>query len=167
MCFVGKTLGENLEQLPGLHEGQQVIMPFDKPIKKTGHIQILYGNLAPEGCVGKITGKEGLVFEGTARCFDSEEDMLDALQQDPNSFKVPLPLQSVNADSQTIKHQCSLMLYLIKSPLPESCFETRTRDSGCLYSWNDESAGVFRSTKQCKGLQRLLADQVHQGGHTP
>lgn len=86
--YAGKTVGENLEDLPGLSEGQQIIMPLDKPLKKTGHLQILYGNLAPEGCVGKITGKEGLVYEGIARCFDSEEDMLAALQEDPNSFKV-------------------------------------------------------------------------------
>ena len=50
--------------------------------------QILYGNLAPEGCVGKITGKEGLLFEGVARVYDSEEDMLAALSEDPQSFKV-------------------------------------------------------------------------------
>ena len=52
--------------------------------------QILYGNLAPEGCVGKITGKEGLLFEGRARVYDSEEDMLAALSEDPQSFKVRL-----------------------------------------------------------------------------
>ncbi len=61
---------------------------METPIKPTGHITILYGNLAPEGSVGKITGKEGLVFEGIARVFDCEEDMLDALAKDPNSFKV-------------------------------------------------------------------------------
>ena len=49
--------------------------------------QILYGNLAPEGCVGKITGKEGLVFEGSARVFDCEEDMLAALSENPDSLK--------------------------------------------------------------------------------
>lgn len=53
-------------------------------------LQILYGNLAPEGCVGKITGKEGLVFEGPARVFDSEEAMLDALSADPQTMKVPV-----------------------------------------------------------------------------
>ena len=52
--------------------------------------QILYGNLAPEGCVGKITGKEGMLFEGPARVYDSEEDMLAALSEDPQSFKVGL-----------------------------------------------------------------------------
>ena len=51
------------------------------------HAQILYGNLAPEGCVGKITGKEGLLFEGRARVYDGEEDMLAALSEDPQSFK--------------------------------------------------------------------------------
>jgi len=52
-----------------------------------GGAQILYGNLAPEGCVGKITGKEGLVFEGPARVFDCEEDMLAALSKNPESMK--------------------------------------------------------------------------------
>lgn len=65
-----------------------MIQPLEKPIKSSGHLQILYGNLAPEGCVGKITGKEGLEFTGPARVFDSEEDMLAALDQDPMSLKV-------------------------------------------------------------------------------
>ena len=56
-------------------------MPLEKPIKKTGHLQILKGNLAPDGAVAKITGKEGLTFKGPARVFDSEEDMLHALEQ--------------------------------------------------------------------------------------
>lgn len=84
----GKTLAENLAALPGLKEGQNVIVPLEKPIKSSGHLQILYGNLAPEGCVGKITGKEGLQFKGPARVFDSEEDMLAALDKDPMSLKV-------------------------------------------------------------------------------
>ena len=62
-------------------------MPLDKPIKKTGHLQCLYGNIAPEGSVAKITGKEGLYFKGFAKCYDSEEEMLEALSEDPNSFK--------------------------------------------------------------------------------
>jgi dihydroxy-acid dehydratase len=77
----GKTLGENLQALPGLKAGQEVVMPLEKPIKKTGHIQILRGNLAPDGAVAKITGKEGQRFEGPAKVFDSEEDMLAALEQ--------------------------------------------------------------------------------------
>jgi dihydroxy-acid dehydratase len=83
----GATLAENLAPLPGLKQGQDVVLPLDKPIKETGHLQILYGNLAPEGCVGKITGKEGLVFQGPARVFDSEEDMLSALSEDPSNLK--------------------------------------------------------------------------------
>ena len=67
-----------------------MIVPLEQPIKRTGHLQIMYGNIAPEGCVGKITGKEGLAYEGTARCFDKEEDMLDALAKDPSSFKAIL-----------------------------------------------------------------------------
>jgi dihydroxy-acid dehydratase len=77
----GKTVAENLAPLPGLKSGQKVIMPLEKPIKETAHIQILRGNLAPEGAVGKITGKEGLVFSGPAKVFDSEEDMLHALER--------------------------------------------------------------------------------------
>ncbi|MCF7984955.1 MAG: dihydroxy-acid dehydratase, partial [Thiohalocapsa sp.] len=80
LTITGRTLAENLDELPGLAEGQQIIMPVDKPIKETAHIQILAGNLAPEGAVAKITGKEGLRFQGPARVFDAEEDMLHALE---------------------------------------------------------------------------------------
>jgi dihydroxy-acid dehydratase len=80
LTVTGKTLAENLEGLPGLSEGQEIIRPLDKPIKPTGHIQILRGNVAPEGSVAKITGKEGLIFTGPARVFDSEEDMLKGLE---------------------------------------------------------------------------------------
>jgi len=81
MTVTGKTLAENLASLPGLKEGQSIVRSIKDPIKPTGHIQILFGNLAPEGAVAKITGKEGLVFSGPARCFDSEEQMLGALEQ--------------------------------------------------------------------------------------
>jgi dihydroxy-acid dehydratase len=77
----GKTIAENLRDLPGLTAGQEVVRPLENPIKPTGHIRILRGNLAPLGAVAKITGKEGLVFTGTANVFDSEEDMLAALEQ--------------------------------------------------------------------------------------
>jgi dihydroxy-acid dehydratase len=77
----GKTVAENLEELPGLSEGQDVFMPLDNPIKQTAHIQILKGNLAPGGSVAKITGKEGLKFSGPARVYDCEEDMLAGLEQ--------------------------------------------------------------------------------------
>jgi len=81
LTVTGKTVRENLEPLPGLTAGQDVIRPLEKPIKDSGHIQILRGNLAPGGAVAKITGKEGDRFSGPARCFDSEEDMLKALEQ--------------------------------------------------------------------------------------
>ncbi len=81
LTVTGKTLGENLEALPGLTEGQKVVMPLDKPLKATGHIRIMRGNFCPDGAVAKITGKEGLVFKGVANCFDSEEDMLHALEE--------------------------------------------------------------------------------------
>jgi dihydroxy-acid dehydratase len=77
----GKTLAENLATLPGLTEGQDIVRPLSNPIKSTGHIQILKGTLAPEGSVAKITGKEGLVFTGRANVFDSEEEMLQALEE--------------------------------------------------------------------------------------
>ena len=81
LTVTGRTLAENLADLPGLAEGQQVIRPWDAPIKETGHIQILRGSLAPQGSVAKITGKEGLSFSGDAIVFDSEEEMLAALEQ--------------------------------------------------------------------------------------
>jgi dihydroxy-acid dehydratase len=81
ITVTGKTLSENLRELPGLAPGQPVIRPWDDPIQRTGHIQILRGSLAPEGAVAKITGKEGVSFAGPAAVFDSEEDMLGALEQ--------------------------------------------------------------------------------------
>jgi dihydroxy-acid dehydratase len=81
MTVTGRTQAENLRDLPGLSPGQPIVRPLDNPIKKNGHIQILKGNLAPDGSVAKITGKEGLRFDGPARVFDSEEDMLHGLEQ--------------------------------------------------------------------------------------
>ncbi len=81
MTVTGKTLAENVADLPGLKVGQKVVQPITNPIKATGHIQILFGNLAPEGSVAKITGKEGMRFSGPARCYDSEELMLAALEK--------------------------------------------------------------------------------------
>ena len=81
ITVTGKTLAENLAAAPDLAPGQTVIHAWDDPIKETGHIQILRGNLAPDGCVAKITGKEGLAFSGTAIAFDSEEAMLAALER--------------------------------------------------------------------------------------
>jgi dihydroxy-acid dehydratase len=81
MTITGKSIEENLRDLPGLREGQTVIATIEKPLKKTGHISILHGNLAPDGAVGKITGKQGLRFQGPARVFDCEEDMLHAVEK--------------------------------------------------------------------------------------
>ncbi|KAI9263143.1 dihydroxy-acid dehydratase [Phascolomyces articulosus] len=80
LTVTGKTLEENLHSLPGLPHGQDVIRPVSNPIKETGHIQILRGNLAPEGSVAKITGKEGLDFRGKARVFEGEEAFITALE---------------------------------------------------------------------------------------
>ena len=81
LTVTGKTIAENLAKLPGLKAGQNVIMPLEKPVKASGHIQILKGNLAPGGAVAKITGKEGLRFTGPARVYDCEEDMLKGLER--------------------------------------------------------------------------------------
>ena len=82
MTVTGKTIAENLADTPALNEGQDLLRPLDRPFKASGHIRILKGNLAPGGAVAKISGKEGEVFSGPARVFDSEEDMLAALEQD-------------------------------------------------------------------------------------
>ena len=77
----GKTIAENLKDTKPIDKiNQTIVAPYDKPVKKDGHIQIMKGTLAPGGCVGKITGKEGTVFKGTAKVFDSEEDMLAGLK---------------------------------------------------------------------------------------
>ncbi|MEJ5249623.1 dihydroxy-acid dehydratase [Caldilinea sp.] len=81
LTVTGKTVAENLAELPGLKEGQQIVHPISNPIKKTGHLQILYGNLATEGAVAKITGKEGTRFTGPAKVFDSEELTLKAIEE--------------------------------------------------------------------------------------
>ncbi|EUB75374.1 Dihydroxy-acid dehydratase [Pseudomonas sp. GM41(2012)] len=76
LTVTGKTLAENLENVPDYPEGQDVILPFDQPIKKDSHLVVLRGNLSPTGAVAKITGKEGLRFEGTARVYHGEEGAL-------------------------------------------------------------------------------------------
>ncbi|MDQ3250586.1 MAG: dihydroxy-acid dehydratase [Chloroflexota bacterium] len=80
LTVTGKSLAENLEHLPDLQAGQKIIHPVAQPIKATGHLQILYGNLAIDGAVAKITGKEGTRFSGPAKVFDSEEETLASLQ---------------------------------------------------------------------------------------
>jgi len=80
LSVTGKTISENLAGVPELAKDQKIIAPLDHPIKKTGHLRILKGNLAPGGAVAKITGKEGVTFHGPARIYDSEEEMLKALE---------------------------------------------------------------------------------------
>ncbi|KAL4643792.1 hypothetical protein ACB092_02G117600 [Castanea dentata] len=87
MTVTGKTLAENAASFPPLATGQDIIRPVENPIKKTGHIQILYGNIAPDGSVAKITGKEGLYFSGPALVFEGEESMVAAISKDPLRFK--------------------------------------------------------------------------------
>ena len=81
LTCTGKTLAENLASSPALTSGQDVVHPLERPIKASGHIQILYGSLSPAGAVAKITGKEGERFEGLAAVYDSEEDMLHGLER--------------------------------------------------------------------------------------
>ena len=80
LTVTGKTVAENLAEVPNLDAGQTILSSLEDPIKATGHISILRGNLAPGGAVGKITGKQGTRFTGPARVFDSEEDMLAGLE---------------------------------------------------------------------------------------
>jgi dihydroxy-acid dehydratase len=81
MTVTGKTIAENLADVPSLAEGQEVIVPIDKALKTTGHLRILYGNLAPEGSVAKITGKEGEAFTGPANVFENEFDLIRGLRE--------------------------------------------------------------------------------------
>jgi dihydroxy-acid dehydratase len=82
LTVTGKTVAENLEAAPDLDFDQQkIIMPLDKPLKATGHLQILYGNLATGGSVAKISGKEGERFEGTARVFDGEHAVIKGISE--------------------------------------------------------------------------------------
>ena len=80
LTVTGKTLAENLLDVADLTEGQEVIRPIENPIKVTGHLRMLYGNLAPEGSVAKITGKEGLRFRGRAKVFEGEYDANDGIR---------------------------------------------------------------------------------------
>ena len=80
LTVTGKTMAENLANSPIVYpEGQEIIRPLDNPIKKDSHLRVLYGNLAPEGAVAKITGKEGNSFTGSAKVFDCEEDAMKAI----------------------------------------------------------------------------------------
>ncbi len=81
LTVTGKTLAENLAPLPELASDQKIIHPLSSPLKSKGHFHILKGNLAPEGSVAKITGKEGLFFKGPARVFDSEKEVIEALEK--------------------------------------------------------------------------------------
>jgi dihydroxy-acid dehydratase len=82
LTVTGKTLGENLEEAADLAKGQKIIRPFTDPIKENGHLQILFGNLAEDGAVAKITGKEGEIFVGPAKVFEDEFDAIKGIQTD-------------------------------------------------------------------------------------
>ena len=94
LTVTGKSLEENLANAPELKAGQRVIQTFDNPIKKTGHLQILYGNLAPEGAVAKITGKEGEYFEGPARIYDDEFEAIEGIGKEVQKGEVIVIRQS-------------------------------------------------------------------------
>tara|TARA_Y100001970_G_scaffold39270_1_gene48354 strand:- start:112 stop:765 length:654 start_codon:yes stop_codon:yes gene_type:complete len=82
MTVTGKTLEDNLSHIKNYPKDQEIIKEFKNPIKKDSHLRILYGNLAPEGAVAKISGKEGLTFKGKARVFDSEETAMEGIMND-------------------------------------------------------------------------------------
>ncbi|MEL7145032.1 MAG: dihydroxy-acid dehydratase, partial [Bacteroidota bacterium] len=88
LTVTGKTLAENLEKGPELQSGQKVIYTFDHPIKPNGHLQILYGNLATEGAVAKITGKEGEFFEGPARVYEDEFEAIEGIGKEVKKGEV-------------------------------------------------------------------------------
>ncbi|MDO7709174.1 MAG: dihydroxy-acid dehydratase, partial [Gammaproteobacteria bacterium] len=79
LTVTGQTLAENLSEIKPYEPDQQIIKSFDDPVKSNSHLRILYGNLAKDGAVAKITGKEGTSFEGSARVFDSEEEGVEAI----------------------------------------------------------------------------------------
>ena len=79
MTVTGKTLEENLQAVLPYPDGQKIILPISSPVKDSSHLRVLYGNLAPEGAVAKITGKEGTVFRGNAKVFNSEEEGMTAI----------------------------------------------------------------------------------------
>ena len=79
LTVTGKTLEENLQEAPSYPEGQKIILPLSNPVKDSSHLRVLYGNLAPEGAVAKITGKEGTLFTGNAKVFNSEEEGMAAI----------------------------------------------------------------------------------------
>ncbi|RJE26780.1 Dihydroxy-acid dehydratase [Aspergillus sclerotialis] len=81
ITITGKTMKENVASWPDFPADQDIIRPLSKPIKPSGHLQVLRGSLAPGGSVGKITGKEGLRFEGTAKCYDSEDAFIESLER--------------------------------------------------------------------------------------
>jgi dihydroxy-acid dehydratase len=81
MTVTGKTIAENLESVPDLYEGQEIVQEIKNALKSSGNIQILYGNLASEGCVAKISGKEGEYFEGTAVVFESEFEVIPGIEK--------------------------------------------------------------------------------------
>jgi len=92
MTVTGKTLRENVQNAPSLDPNQDMIRPLDNPIKETGHIRILKGNLAPGGAVAKVTGKEGQRFTGRARVFDSEDALLVKINKGEIDPDVPTVL---------------------------------------------------------------------------
>ena len=79
LTVTGKTVRENLQNINGYTKKQSIIMGLDEPVKNSSHLRILYGNLSPEGAVAKITGKEGTIFSGVAKVFNSEEEGLKAI----------------------------------------------------------------------------------------
>merc|ERR1711965_592285 len=82
LTVTGQTLEENLEAVMPYPDGQKIILPISKPVKDSSHLRVLYGNLAPEGAVAKITGKEGTVFTGNAKVFNSEEEGMAAILEE-------------------------------------------------------------------------------------
>jgi hypothetical protein len=109
MTCTTHTLATNLEQCPPLKEGQDVVLPTEKPVKATGHLQILYGNLAPEGSVAKITGKEGLQFSGPAAVYDGP---FHRLRSPCQVDLVPPSAHIGNSRTSSVPSRCGLGEYV-------------------------------------------------------
>ncbi|KAI9905592.1 hypothetical protein PsorP6_014223 [Peronosclerospora sorghi] len=104
LTVTGTTLGENLAHVPGLSDNHEIIHTVDRPLKSSRHLRILRGELAPEGSVANITGKEGLVFAGTAKVYDCEEDMMSVLENNE------ITKRSVIHGKLAVLTSCALLL---------------------------------------------------------
>ncbi|KAF3932753.1 hypothetical protein ABW19_dt0205869 [Dactylella cylindrospora] len=141
MTVTGKTLAENVANAPVLDPGQDILRPLSNPLKTTGHLQILTGNLAPGGAVAKITGKEGTIFKGKARVFDSEELATIALnsgQLNPEEPTVLVVRYEGPKGGPGMPEQLKSSAALIGAGLKQVALITDGRYSGASHGFNGD-----------------------------